>query len=574
MKRVWSSYNLNKQRGLTSRKIQSDYNDIIQNLEIKNHLQKKSKEIKHLNIKYLTNLKSRIIKHKLNSNNILTKKKDKNFIRLNDLSNDTNNLLDSIKVQSGINKFLNIVGITKGKEKANRMISTGTFLDFSDRNSIRKLDNYERIKTSNTSKKKRSFSSNLNLKKNEFGKNDINDKIKSYLIKLDKKTINSIINKDNDDILNKTLSPKTEKKVYYNININLGNMINNKQINKQIKNDEEINNDINKFIQEKKNNFYEYNNPEIIKKRTDYIIKITKINELFKKLKLATECFRINFKELYESSLKILIKYFDGCNNFLLHDVILNEQTSDYWMKNLNYIYNFYNQSAKIQKLFYDELLFLKNENMILKRKLTSQDAELNTKAKEINEINDLIIKYDLNSKIKIGKKQELYLKSLKNKFINQESQYILTIYKLKQEIHNLTEILEKNKPDLKLIEKLKEKIRTIDKKYENEIDKLTKINGIKHTNIQVLSQRESDLTEQITELENKIQNLKNNEMNEQEKNIILSARIENLNRINEDKNKIIEELKNNNDKNEQKDIKEKEKENNKISNIILMSPI
>ena len=152
-------------------------------------------------------------------------------------------------------------------------------------------------------------------------------------------------------------------------------MINNKQINKQIKNDEEINNDINKFIQEKKNNFYEYNNPEIIKKRTDYIIKITKINELFKKLKLATECFRINFKELYESSLKILIKYFDGCNNFLLHDVILNEQTSDYWMKNLNYIYNFYNQSAKIQKLFYDELLFLKNENMILKRKLTSQDA-------------------------------------------------------------------------------------------------------------------------------------------------------------------------------------------------------
>ena len=71
MKRVWSSYNLNKQRGLTSRKIQSDYNDIIQNLEIKNHLQKKSKEIKHLNIKYLTNLKSRIIKHKLNSNNII-----------------------------------------------------------------------------------------------------------------------------------------------------------------------------------------------------------------------------------------------------------------------------------------------------------------------------------------------------------------------------------------------------------------------------------------------------------------------------------------------------------------------
>ena len=60
--------------------------------------------------------------------------------------------------------------------------------------------------------------------------------------------------------------------------------------------------------------------------------------------------------------------------------------------------------------------------------------------------------------------------------------------------------------------------------------------------------------------------------MNEQEKNVILSARIENLNRLNEDKNKIIEELKNNIDVYEKKNIKEKEK--NKISNIILMSPI
>ena len=569
MKRVWSSYNLNQHKEMKSKIIQSDYNDIMQNLEIRNHLQKKSKEIKHLNSEYLNDLKSRIIKHRLNKNNNLEKKKDKYFIRLNDFSNDTNNLLDSIKVQSGLNKFLNINGITKGKEKANRIISTGTFLDFSDRNSIRKINNNKRIKTSNTSKKKRSFSSNLNLKKNKFDNFDINDKIKSYLIKLDKKTINAIINNHNDNILNKTLNQKEEKKVYYNINITLGNMINNKQINKQIKNNEKTNNNLNKFIQEKKNNLYEYNNPEIIKKRTDYIIKITKINELFKKLKLATECFRINLKELYESSLNILIKDFDGCNNFLLYDVILNEQNADYWTKNLNYIYNFYNQSAKVQKLFYDELLFLKNENMILKHKLLSQDAELNTKTKEINEINNFIIKYDLISKIKKGKKQEKYLKNLKNKFTSQESQYILTIYKLKEEIHNLTEILEKNKPDLQLIEKLKEKIINIDKKYENEIDKLNKINEIKHINIQVLSKRESYLNEIITELENKIQNLKKNEMNEQEKNIILSARIENLNRINEDKNKIIEELKNNIDK---KEIKEKE--NNKISNIILMSPI
>ena len=575
MKRVWSSYNLNNHKQMTSKKIQSNYNEILASLENRNSIHKKSKEIKKLNMKYLTNLKYRVIKHKLNPTSMLTIKKEKHTIKSKDLSNEKNNLFDSIKVQSGINKFLNMVETEKRKEKGNRIVSTSTFLDFSDRNSIRKIDNNGRIKTSNTYKKKRRFSSYFNSNKNGSGNNDINNMVKSYLIKLDKKNINSLLNNDNDDALNKTLIPKSERKVYYNININLGTMINNKQINEQIEKDEEFNNkDLSKFLQEKRNNNYEYNNPEIIKKRTDYLIKITKINELLKKLKLASEYFRSYLKELYESSLKLLIKFFDGNNNFLLHDVKIDEKNIDFWKNNLNNVYNICYQSTKIHKLFYDELQFLKNENIMLKRKLFSQESELNIKTKEINEINELIIKYDLNSKLKIGKKQELYLKNLKHEFTNHESQYIITIQRLKEEIHNLAEISKKNKPDLQLIEKLKDKIRNTEKKYENEIYKLTKINGIKHTNILALSQRESDLNEQISELKNKIKDLKNNEMNEQEKNVILSARIENLNRLNEDKNKIIEELKNNIDIYEKKNIKEKEKEKNKISNIILMSPI
>ena len=71
--------------------------------------------------------------------------------------------------------------------------------------------------------------------------------------------------------------------------------------------------------------------------------------------------------------------------------------------------------------------------------------------------------------------------------------------------------------------------------------------------------------------MQNEITNLKNRENNEQEKNVVLNAKIENLNRLNEDKNKIIEELKNNIELIKQKDIDEKN--NNKIANIILMSP-
>ena len=349
-------------------------------------------------------------------------------------------------------------------------------------------------------------------------------------------------------------------------------MVNNKQSNKESGKDDDSNdNDLIKYLQEKKNNNYECNNPEIVKKRTDYIIKFAKINEILKKLNLAADCFRINFRDIFNSSLKSLIKYFDKCNNFLMNDVKFDEKNMNLWMTNLKRVYDFCNETSKIQKLFYDELHFLKNENLMLKRKLLSQETDLSTKEKEINEINKLIIKYDLNSKIKIGKMQQLYLKNIKHKFTSQESQYVMTIHRLRQEIKSLTEILEKNKPDLETIEKLKDKIKNIDSKYENEIDKLNKINGTKNISIQLLSQRESSLNEQISELQNEITNLKNRENNEQEKNVVLNAKIENLNRLNEDKNKIIEELKNNIELIKQKDIDEKN--NNQIANIILMSP-
>ena len=570
MKRAKSSYNYNY-KVLNLRKIKSNYNKNTENLENVNPIQIKSKKLKSLNFNYLKERKYKVPKQKKNQTNIFKKISEENRLYLKEKSNKT--LLDAIKIQSGFNNFLKLVGTTKAKDKVNRMVSASTFCDFSDKNTIRIIDK-KRTKSSDTNiaNKKRNFSSNFNFKKN--GYYDVSNMVKSYLMKLNKKNLDSLINNENenDDILSQTLSPKTEKKVYYNININLGTMVNNKQSNKESGKDDDSNdNDLIKYLQEKKNNNYECNNPEIVKKRTDYIIKFAKINEILKKLNLAADCFRINFRDIFNSSLKSLIKYFDKCNNFLMNDVKFDEKNMNLWMTNLKRVYDFCNETSKIQKLFYDELHFLKNENLMLKRKLLSQETDLSTKEKEINEINKLIIKYDLNSKIKIGKMQQLYLKNIKHKFTSQESQYVMTIHRLRQEIKSLTEILEKNKPDLEKIEKLKDKIKNIDSKYENEIDKLNKINGTKNISIQLLSQRESSLNEQISELQNEITNLKNRENNEQEKNVVLNAKIENLNRLNEDKNKIIEELKNNIELIKQKDIDEKN--NNQIANIILMSP-
>ena len=219
----------------------------------------------------------------------------------------------------------------------------------------------------------------------------------------------------------------------------------------------------------------------------------------------------------------------------------------------------------------FDELNFLKSENLLLKQKLQNQETELNTKTKEINEINKLIIKYDLNSKINIGKQVYMSINNIKNKFTNQESQYVMTIHKLNQEIQNLTESLNKNKPDLQLIEKLKEQLKQLEKRYEDEVDKLRTLNGQKSINIQTLNQRESNLYEEINELENEIINLKNKEQAEQEKNIMLNAKIENLNIVNEKNQKIIKELRNNINNYKEKNTKENEK--HKAAKIILISP-
>ena len=496
---------------------------------------------------------------------------------IKDTSDETTALLDTIKVQTGINKYFNIAGSERGFEKSNRKVSSSTLCDMSEKSSKRIFSKREKVQSSiNLNKKKRLFSSKFNFNKIWAQHGYPSSMINSYLVRFNSKKaiLNRNINKL--DILSKTLSPKKEQDIFYNININLGTMINNQQDNKENqenkKEEETINKDVHKFLEERKNIKSYENNPDIIKLRTDYLIKFAKINEVLKKLKLVADCFRVNIRELYDSSIKSLIRFYDGCNNFLLNGIKIDENNSSTWTDALSYIYNFCAQSSKVQKLFYDELHFLKNENNVLKQKLSNQENELVTKRKEINEINKLIIKYDLNSKIQLGKKQELYIKDMKNKFTSQESYYVLTIHKLEQEIKNLKNVLNKNKPDLQIIDKLKEQIKNLEKTYREEIDRLSQLIGEKSNNIQVLSQRESNLYEQINELENEISNLKNKEIKEKEKNIVLNAKLENLNRIKEDKNKIIDELKNNIDNYKQNDTNEKEKF--KTSKIILLAPI
>ena len=574
MKRAFSSYYITKNtKDIIPRKIQSNYNKNDKSFDNTLYVNIAKKELKYFDYKFFKEYKSPT-HYKLKTKNIFIKKNNYFKETKKSISDATTDLLDTIKVQTGFNKFSNIAGNSKDNERVDRMVSAGISCDISGRISKRG-GKKERIQSSiNLKRKKRNFSSKFN-----FGKFGIIDSslmkkiINSNIAKINQKNTSFNNNTENENKLAKTFIQKSKKDKSFRININIGTLINNQQNKEVDKNEDIMDKNLYNFLQERKDiNNYENNNPEILKLRTDYLIKFAKINELYKKLNLFTDCFRVNFRELYNASIKSLIRYFDICNNFLLNEIKLDEKNFNSWMNLLNYIYNFCFHTSKIQKFFYDELFYLKNENLTLKQKLINLETELNTKSKEINEINKYIIKYDLNSKIKIGKLKDKYLNNIKNKFINQESQYVNTINNLKQEIGDLVLALNKNKPDLESIEKSKEQIKETEKKYEKEVDKLVELNGQKNTDLQVLSRREINLNEQINELEIEITNLKNSEQNEKQKNILLTAKIENLNRINEKNNKIIENLKNDIDNFKQKN--QKENENTKTANIILMAPI
>ena len=578
MKRAWSSYHIKKYfKELNPKKIHSNSakKDISRDDTTSVFIQ--NGELKHLNYKFFKDLKNQ------NKSNFTLK--PKSFLRKKDyfhhfffknMPDETTALLDAIKVQHGLNKFSNIAGSTRGSEKRNKMISSGTFVDLSNRTK-KNIEKRSRVQSSiHINKKKRNFPSKFSFNKigMEFEESSsfANSVVNSYLMKFNSKNyyFRNIENDKNSE-LSKTLTPNTIKVPSYNINI--GTIIKNRQNIKETEKEKDlIDQDLYKFIQERKNiKSYEKDNPEIIKIKTEFLIKFAKISDLYKKLKLAIVCFRPNLKELYELSIKSLIKNFDTFNNYLLNDIQINENILELWTNVLNYINNVCFQTSRIQKFLFDELNFLKIENLLLKQKLQNQETELNTKTKEINEINKLIIKYDLNSKINIGKQVYMSINNIKNKFTNQESQYVMTIHKLNQEIQNLTESLNKNKPDLQLIEKLKEQLKLLEKKYEDEVDKLRTLNGQKSINIQTLNQRVSNLYEEINELENEIINLKNKEQAEQEKNIMLNAKIENLNIVNEKNQKIIKELRNN--INNYKENNTKENEKHKAAKIILISP-
>lgn len=420
----------------------------------------------------------------------------------------------------------NINTIAKNKVRNNNKISANIIKDI-NKNNYNFMNSYSNYNTKSTSLYNRNTFNSVGDNKNKDYGGTIGS-IGTYT--------NNFTNTSNDNINKMTKEEKT-----------MGDTENKKTID--IEDKESLKKVINDC------------NTTTLKLRTEYLIKLSKLLEMSKKFGQYSDYFRVEKRDLFHQSIKNLSSSFDKCNDLLLNEIKTGEVLDlKSWAKILVCYFNFSFSLIKYQKDIFSEMHFIKNENLNLKQKLFLQEVELTTKNKDINDINKYIMQYDLTNKVKYGKKKELSIKEAKQKYISQESAYILTIYKLEEEIKQLTNVLEKNKYDVNNFKMVSAKLKQVEQDYDRNKEMLEHQNDEKDITNKLLSQTIVDLNEKLAELENEIQQLKNKEEKEKHNYIGFEAKIKNLNDIIKNKNEKIEEL-----EKENKAFKEKKSNDNKM---------
>ena len=279
--------------------------------------------------------------------------------------------------------------------------------------------------------------------------------------------------------------------------------------------------------------------------RTEYLIKFSKLLGIAKKFSYSMDFFRIEKRDIFSLYMKNLTSAFDSCNDFFINQLKEgNVLDFNSWSKILLQYHNLSFHVIKFQTYAFKEMHFLKNENLSLKQKLYGLENELNTKKKDLNEINKYIIQYDLTNKVKYKKKREMTVKEIKQNYISQESAYLITINKLQQEIKQLTEVLNQNKFDINNFNEVSEKLKNLKEEFEENKTNFDNQNSEKMVTIKVLTQTNIDLNEKINELEIEIQRNKEKEEEIKRKYIEYDAKIETLNETSKQKNILIEQLK------------------------------
>ena len=177
---------------------------------------------------------------------------------------------------------------------------------------------------------------------------------------------------------------------------------------------------------------------------------------------------------------------------------------------------------------------------MKLLKKNYEQELKLQSKIKELDELNKYLIRYDVSNKIALKKAREETLGEIEGNFYQKENAYLLTIYKLEQEVKDLTKLLDKNKD---YFNKYKECEKIIEEKNNlNDEMRFAFTKEIHEKNIQyaIEKDKEEDLLLKIKELEDSFKQYKKDDEKIKLNEIELQSQIKRLKSNSYEKNERI----------------------------------
>ena len=190
----------------------------------------------------------------------------------------------------------------------------------------------------------------------------------------------------------------------------------------------------------------------------------------------------------------------------------------------------------KFLSFIFNEFSLYKKENEKMKKKSYRDELILNNKEIELDDLKKYLNRFDVSLKINHQIQKEKEITDIKKEFKKKENEYMLMIYKLENEIKNLTILLDKNKYYYDEYKNISKEIAK--NKRQKELVKIKFTKELQDANVKILIEKDNQ-----DELNAKIEKLKediNERKKEKEKlktiNIELQAKIRKLDMVIDEK--------------------------------------
>jgi chromosome segregation ATPase len=250
-------------------------------------------------------------------------------------------------------------------------------------------------------------------------------------------------------------------------------------------------------------------------------------------------------REMINENIKKLLINFDKQINNLNEEIkpnnILNFQN---WKNLITCFYDLMRSNFRLTNSLMNEITYLKNNITKQSSAYLNTQNLLNQRTKQLDKLNSDMEKLGISEKLGVFNKKEETIEDIKSKFQVKESNYILNIYKLEEEIKTLVKNLNENRVDSSKIGEYQKKYEKLEKESLINMNELRTDNIEKEKRIIVLYESINNLKEGLEKQKSKNDDLEF-KMKDLDKTLLnKNVKIDNLNKLLKDKDQEIENLK------------------------------